>query len=85
MFHKLFLEHPRSVDEGYFEHLCVAAGFGGRMFVASLACLVHAAVPGLFVRTGSTAIRELHGRMVSNRRRNAAPMPNLHGLSGDAI
>ena len=88
MFDKLFLEHPRSVDEGYFEHFFVAAGFGGRMFLASLACLVHAAIPGLFVRTGSTAIRELHDRMVANRHRNTASMtnlPNLHGLSGDAI
>ncbi|TXH35473.1 MAG: hypothetical protein E6Q98_14325 [Rhodospirillaceae bacterium] len=88
MFDKLFLEHPRAVDEGYFEHFCVAAGFGSRMFVASLACLVHAAIPGLFVRTGSTAIRQLHERMVTNRRRKAAPasdMQDLYGLSGDAI
>lgn len=88
MFDKLFLEHPRAVDEGYFEHFCVAAGFGSRMFVASLACLVHAAIPGLFVRTGSTAIRQLHERMVTNRRGKAAPasdMQDLYGLSGDAI
>lgn len=87
MFDKLFLEHPRAVDEGYFEHFCVAAGFGSRMFMASLACLVHAAIPGLFVRTGSDTIQELHDRMVTNRRRkpSAPSIQGLHGLSGDAI
>lgn len=69
MFDKFFLDHPRSVDETYFQHLQVAAGFGTRMFLASLACLIHALVPGLFVRTGSVAIAELHDRMVLNRRR----------------
>ena len=88
MFDKLFLDHPRSVDEGYFEHFCVAAGFGGRMFMASLACLIHAAIPSLFVRTGSNTIRELHNRMVTNRQRKTVArtdMQSLHGLSGDAI
>jgi hypothetical protein len=69
MFDKLFLDHPRSVDETYFQHLLVATGFGAKMVCAGLACLVHALVPGLFVRTGSLAIAELHGRMVLNRRR----------------
>jgi hypothetical protein len=88
MFDKLFLEHPRSVEEGYFEHFRVAAGFGSRMFLAGLACLVHAAIPGLCVRTGSDAIRELHHRMVTNRRSKTVAttrIESLHGLSGDAI
>ncbi len=91
MFDKLFLEHPHSVDESYFEHMGVATSFGARMFIASLACFVHAVVPGFCVRTGSTAIRELHDRMVTNRRarsgtdRQAAQAMAMHGLSGDAI
>ncbi|HUI17339.1 MAG TPA: DUF6356 family protein [Alphaproteobacteria bacterium] len=67
MFAKLFLEHPRSVGESYFQHLAMAASFSGRLLLASAACLVHALVPGLCVRTGSNAIRELHERMVVNR------------------
>jgi hypothetical protein len=72
MFDKLFRDHPRSVDETYFEHMGVAASFGGRMFIASLACFVHALVPGLCVRTGSRTIIALHDRMVVNRRRHEA-------------
>lgn len=75
MFEKLFLEHPRSVDESYVEHFGMASSFGFRMIFAGLACLVHAVVPGLFVRTGSNAIRELHERMVTNRHR-ALPAPS---------
>ena len=39
------------------------------MFIASLACLVHAVLPFLFVKTGSEAIETLYDRMVANRRR----------------
>lgn len=84
MIDKMFLDHPRSVDEGYFEHMGVALSFGTQLFIASLACFVHALVPGLCVRTGSNAIRALHERMVTNRRRHAPEFAH-HGLSGDAI
>lgn len=69
MIARLFTEHPASVDETYFEHLLVATSFSARMFVASLACLVHAVLPFLFVKTGSEAIETLYDRMVANRRR----------------
>lgn len=64
---KLFTEHPASVGETYFEHLCNAASFSIRMLGGGLACLVHAFLPFLFVKTGSAAITELHDRMVVNR------------------
>lgn len=67
MFTRLFLEHPRSVGESYLEHQRHALGFGFSLFLASLACFVHAIVPGMCVRTGSTAITRLHERMVTNR------------------
>nr|NIS43783.1 hypothetical protein [Desulfuromonadales bacterium] len=69
MVKELFTEHPASVDETYTEHMAQAAGFGARMFVASLACFVHALLPFLFERTGSKAISELHTRMVTHRNR----------------
>jgi hypothetical protein len=72
MFERLFLDHPHSVGESYFEHLGVASSFAIELFVAALACAVHALVPGLCVRTGSQAITRLHGRMVTNRVRNPA-------------
>lgn len=69
MFTRLFLDHPRSVGESYLEHQRHAFGFGISLLGAALACLVHAMVPGLFVRTGSECITRLHDRMVVNRTR----------------
>lgn len=72
MLRTLFTEHPASVGETYFEHLGQALRFAGRMFVGSLACLVHAFLPFLCVKTGSKCITELHDCMVANRDRRAA-------------
>jgi Family of unknown function (DUF6356) len=69
MLSELFSRHPASVGETYTEHMQVAAGFGLRLFLASLACFVHALLPFLFERTGSTAIQSLHGSMVMSRLR----------------
>jgi hypothetical protein len=67
VFNRLFLDHPRSVGESYLEHQRHALGFGISLLAAALACLVHAVVPGLFVRTGSETVTRLHDRMVVNR------------------
>lgn len=67
MFTRLFLQHPRSIGESYLEHQRHALGFGFSLLLASLACFIHAMVPGLFVRTGSDAITRLHDRMVVHR------------------
>jgi hypothetical protein len=65
----LFTEHPATVGESYSEHLAQASGFGVRMILGGLACLVHGLLPFLFVRTGSATISALHTRMVTHRRR----------------
>jgi len=74
---RLFTEHPASVGETYWGHLARACWFSGKMFLGAGACLVHAILPFLFVKTGSTAITELYSAMVTNRRaaasRAAAP------------
>ena len=67
----LFYDHPASVNETYGEHLLVASGFALRLITGGLACLVHAVLPFLFVKTGSAIIEELHERMVVNRRPGA--------------
>lgn len=69
MLKALFCTHPASVDESYLAHMAAAGGFALRLFVGALACLVHAVLPFLFVKTGSAIIEELHDRMVVNRRR----------------
>lgn len=70
---KLFTEHPASVGETYGEHLAMASGFGIRMILGGVACLIHGLLPFLFVKTGSSQIAELHDTMVANRRRKALP------------
>jgi len=71
MIDRLFIDHPRSVGETYFQHLGSAGRFGSRMILAGLACLLHGFFPFLFVKTGSNTIRSLHDNMVVNRRRAA--------------
>ena len=73
MIKSLFTDHPASVGETYGEHLVMATGFSVRLFLGALACLLHALLPFLFVKTGSRIITELHGRMVTNRDRRAEP------------
>ena len=68
---RLFTDHPESVGESYAEHLVTASGFGVRLVLTGLACLVHSLLPFLFVKTGSQQIAALYNRMVANRRRNA--------------
>ena len=68
---KLFTTHPSSVGETYFEHMQSALWFAGRLFAATLCCLVHAAFPFMFERSGSRIITELHDRMVVNRTRQS--------------
>lgn len=67
MFKQLFVEHPASVGESYLEHMGVAASFGAAMFFGSMACFVHAILPGLCVKTGSGVVTRLHHRMVTHR------------------
>ena len=67
MIKNLFTEHPSSVGESYFQHMGVAFSFTLSLAYATFACLVHAFLPFLFVKTGSHKITELHDRMVANR------------------
>jgi hypothetical protein len=67
----LFTRHPESVGETYTEHMLVASSFGLRLFLASLACFVHALLPFLFERTGSSTVQLLHSRMITNRIRHS--------------
>lgn len=62
-----FTDHPSSVGESYGEHFAVSSGVGLRMIGAGLACLVHAALPFAFQKTGSTTIKRLHDRIVASR------------------
>jgi hypothetical protein len=67
MFAKLFRDHPAEVGESYAEHFAAAGGFGLKMIVGGVACVIHALVPGLFVTTGSGTVKKLYDQMVAKR------------------
>ena len=60
-------DHLDEVGESYWQHMFKAVRFAVAMLVGGVACLVHAVLPFLFVRTGSTRVRHLHEVMVENR------------------
>ena len=60
---RLFLDHPRAVEESYFAHMRFAGWFAGRLFLAGGAALVHAVIPCLFETTASRLIGEMQRRM----------------------
>lgn len=63
MLDKLLTAHPRDIGESYGEHAGHAFYIGMRMIGAGLACLVHALLPGLFVRTASHTVDDIHDLM----------------------
>ena len=67
MIRKLFLDHPAEVEEGYFQHMGVAARFGFAMIWGGMKALVHAIFPAWCVTSGSDTIRRLHNIMVEKR------------------
>jgi len=62
-FERLFIVHPRSVNEDYLAHAGVALRFALLLFGAGLAALVHAVLPALFETSASSIIKKLHGEM----------------------
>lgn len=64
----LFLAHPRSVGEGYFEHLRFAWRFGARMFGGACAAFVHGILPCVLPNAASGRVRELWNALENPRR-----------------
>jgi len=62
-----FTEHPESVGETYFEHFFVAIRFSCKLFLSSIAALIHAFIPALFKKTASTQIKKMYGQMTSRK------------------
>ena len=67
-----FTEHPHAVGETYGQHAAHAAGFGGLLIGAGLACLVHAVLPWMFEATASNLVVRLHEKMAHRRAHMAA-------------
>ena len=71
MLTRLMLEHPRDIGETYGEHAGHALFIGTRMIGAGLACLVHALIPGLFMKTATNTVDDVISLM--NQRSAAGP------------
>lgn len=67
MLKKLFVDHPASVNESYYQHMGVAFGFGFQMLIGALACFIHGLVPGLCQKTGSKTILCLNAQLLAKR------------------
>ena len=68
MFSRLFVDHPKSVDESYVEHFLVASRFGMAMIWGGMKALVHAVIPGCCITSGSDTVKRLNHIMVEQRR-----------------
>jgi hypothetical protein len=66
---RMFFEHPRDINESYGEHAGHALYIGCRLIVTGLACLVHAVIPGVFVRTASNTVDYINSLMAQRTRR----------------
>lgn len=62
MISRIFLDHPSSVNESFFQHMAFALKFAGLLFAAGFAALVHAIIPCLFEKTASRIIATLYAR-----------------------
>lgn len=60
LFFRLFVDHPASVDESFFQHFCFATRLASRLFLAAAAAFTHGLIPGLCTSTASNLIRELN-------------------------
>jgi len=69
---RAFTDHPATVGESYFEHMRCALGFSFTMMRSAVCCAIHAFLPFLFTKTGSSAIEDLYRRMVRQRSKLAA-------------
>lgn len=62
MIDRIFLDHPRHVDESYLEHMAFASKFSGKLFLAAGAAAVHAVIPCLFEKTASKIVAGLYAK-----------------------
>lgn len=68
MISRVFLDHPRKVDESDFGHMLFASRFAGMLFLAGGAAVVHALIPALFEKTAGNIIIALNAKIVNRGR-----------------
>lgn len=63
MLQRIFLSHPATVNETFFQHMRFALTFALSLMAAAGAALVHAFIPCLFEKTASQIITRLYARI----------------------
>lgn len=53
-------DHLECVEESYFQHMCHALSYGGRMIFGGLGAVLHALIPALCQTTASSVTAKLH-------------------------
>ncbi len=74
---RLFRDHPESVGETYVEHMRAALGFSLTMTRAAACCVVHAFLPFMFMKTGSSAVERLSRAMTRARQPYSTKQPHV--------
>lgn len=72
--HHLFVEHPASLQMSWAGHGAGAVRIAAELIGAGCACLVHAAVPGIFTQTAGKTVARLYDHMA--RRKAGASNPD---------
>ena len=80
MFNRLFIDHPKTVDESYWEHFLFAGNFGLRMVWGGLGAIAHALVPGVCTTAGSSTIRKLNEIVVEHREAKRNATGEMHSI-----
>ncbi|MEJ6611294.1 MAG: DUF6356 family protein [Paracoccaceae bacterium] len=62
MWTKLFLNHPRAVEESYGEHAIFAGRFAAQLFIAAVCALIHDLIQGVFEKTASKIVARLYAQ-----------------------
>jgi hypothetical protein len=60
---RLFLAHPRSAGQGYFEHLRFAWSFAATLAVGAVAALLHGLFPFVCQTAAGDRVRALYARL----------------------
>lgn len=64
---RIFLAHPHSVNETYFEHMRFALAVAGQLLLAACGALIHALLPCLFKTKASQIIIKLNKKVAPRK------------------
>lgn len=73
----IFTDHPHSIGETYWQHLCYAWLTGLKMIFAGVLCIIHAIFPFLFPTAASSILLKMTEDFVVRMPKAEARIKNL--------